>query len=171
MTMGCAREKEVALLVEMGQWPQASPEDLRTHVAGCRACSERVLVTENLRAARAAAMAEAQLPTAGALWWRAQLRRRNEALARVTRPMLGAQIFALAVAAVLMVGAAVWTVAAGVRLSESPAAWLKEMGHAVNWSALVPDGLATGAWWWVAPLLAVLALAGSVAVYFATEKQ
>jgi hypothetical protein len=171
MTMGCAREREVVLLLELGQWPQASPEDLRVHVAGCRACGERVLLTERLHAARAAAMAEAQLPTAGALWWRAQLRRRNEALARVTRPMLGAQIFALAVAAVLMVSAAVWMVAAGVRLSESPAAWLKEMGHAVNWSALVPDALPTGAWWWVAPVLAVLALAGGVAVYFATEKQ
>lgn len=171
MTMACTREKEVAVLLEMGQWPQASPEELRTHVAGCRVCGERVLLTERLRAARAAAMAEAQLPTAGALWWRAQLRRRNEALERVSKPMLGAQIFALAVAAVLMVGAAVWTVAAGVRLSESPAAWLKELGHAVNWGVLVPDALPTGAWWWVAPLLAVLALAGGVVAYFATEKQ
>ncbi|MDR3737430.1 MAG: hypothetical protein P4L40_00280 [Terracidiphilus sp.] len=171
MTMGCAREKEVTQLLELGQWPQASPEELRKHAAGCRVCGERVLVTESLRAARATAMAEAQLPSAGALWWRAQLRRRNEALARVTRPMLGAQIFALAVAALLMVGAAVWAVEAGVRLSASPAAWLKELGHAMNWSALVPDGMAGGAWWWLAPVLAVLALAGGVAVYFATEKQ
>lgn len=168
---GCAREKEVARLLELGQWPQASPAELRTHAAGCRACGERVLLTERLRAARAEAMAAAHLPSAGALWWRAQLRRRNEALQRVSRPMLGAQVFALAVAVMLAVGALTWALRAGLRWGAGPAAWTEALGRGLNWSALVPDALPAGAWWWVAPLAAVLALAGGVLVYFATEKQ
>jgi hypothetical protein len=171
MTLGCAREKEVARLLELGQWPQASPAELRAHASGCRVCAERVLLTERLHAARAQAMAAAQLPSAGALWWRAQLRRRNEALRRVGRPMLGAQVFALAVAAMMAAGALVWALRAGLSWGASPAAWLQDLGRSLHWSALVPDALPTGAWWWVAPLAAVLALAGGVVVYLSTEKQ
>lgn len=170
-TLGCVREKEVAQLLELGQWPQASPAELRAHAADCRACSARVMLTQSFQAARGAAMSVAQLPSAGALWWRAQLRRRNEALARVSRPMLGAQVFALAVATVLTVGALAWALRGGLRLSVSPMEWLKNMGGAMHWSALVPDALPGGAWWWVAPLVAMLVAAGGVAVYVATEKQ
>jgi len=168
---GCAREKEVARLLELGQWPQASPADLRAHASVCRVCAERVLLTARLHAARTQAMAAAQLPSAGALWWRAQLRRRNEALARVSRPMLGAQVFALAVAVMMAAGALVWALRAGVLFGTSPAAWLQDMGRSLHWSVLVPDALSAGAWWWVAPLAAVLALAGGIIVYLATEKQ
>lgn len=170
-TLGCAREKEVAQLLELGQWPQASPAELRAHAAGCRACSARVLLTQSFQAARGRAMSEAQLPSAGALWWRAQLRRRNEALARVSRPMLGAQVFALATAAVTAAATLVWAWRGGLRLSANPMAWLKDLGSAMQWSALVPDALPGGAWWWLAPLVAMLVAAGGVAVYVATEKQ
>ena len=165
---GCAREPETAALLERGQWPQASPADLRAHVENCRTCRERVLLTEKLQAARTAAMAKAELPAAGALWWRAQLRRRNAALERVNRPMLGAQIFALAIVAALAVGSLAWALRAGLR----PVAWLAAATRELHWSALAPDGLlGSGAWWWLAPVLGMLVLAGGVAVYFATEKQ
>ncbi len=171
MTAGCVREREVAQLLEFGQWPQASPAELRTHAAGCRVCSQRVLLTVRLRAARAQAMAAAQLPSAGTLWWRAQLRRRNEALVRVSRPLLGAQLFALVAAAVLAAGALVWAMRAGLRSSAGFAAWLQSLRGGLRWSALLPDALPAIAWWWIAPLLAALVLTGGVIVYFATEKQ
>jgi len=63
-----------------------------------------VLVTETFRNARAAAAGAAKLGSPGLLWWRAQLRRRNAAVERIGRPLLSAQIFALATILLLTVG-------------------------------------------------------------------
>lgn len=157
----------MARLLELGQWPHACSEELRAHVARCRACGARVTLTEGLRAMRRAAMAEAQVPSAGALWWRAQLRRRNAAMVRVSRPMLGAQVFALAVAAVFAAGALAWALHAGWRVDA--AAWLKDAAQGLHWGALVPDAMPRGMWWWLAPLAGMLALASGVAVCVASE--
>jgi len=93
----CSREKEVAELLERGGWPQACAPDLRAHVSGCRSCGDLVLVTETFQRARAGAAGAARLASPEAIWWRAQLRRRNAAVERVGKPILGAQIFALAI--------------------------------------------------------------------------
>ena len=42
-------------------------------------------------------MQAAQLGHPGLLWWRAQLRRRNEALQRVSKPAMTGQLFALCI--------------------------------------------------------------------------
>lgn len=165
--LGCAREREVAALLELGQWPQASPEELRAHAAGCRVCAERVLLTESFRAARAAAMTEPLPASAGALWWRAQLRRRNAALERMAKPLLGAQIFALALTLAAAAGVLVWQLRAGLQAK----AWVAGLARALDLGALVPNALPAGGLGWLVPLLALLALAGGVAVYWTTEKQ
>jgi hypothetical protein len=105
----CGREKEIAALIKAGHWPAASGEELRAHAALCRRCGELVLVKEAFQAARASAVREsavreAKLDSPGLLWWRAQLRRRNEAVERIGRPVTGAQVFALAVNLVVAVG-------------------------------------------------------------------
>jgi len=164
---GCAREKEVAALLELGQWPQASPEELRAHAAGCRACAERVLLTESFQAVRTAAMAEPQLVSPGALWWRAQLRRRNAAMERISKPLLGAQVFALALAVLAAAGVLVWQLRAGLQAKT----WMAGLERALNLGTLLPDVLPGGGLGWLVPVLALLALAGGVAVYWATEKQ
>jgi hypothetical protein len=164
---GCAREKEVAMLLELGQWPQASPAELRAHAAGCRVCAQRVLLTESMRAARAAAMAEPQLVSPGALWWRAQLRRRNAALERISKPLLGAQVFALALAVLAAVGLLVWQLRGGLQAKS----WVAGLERALNLGTLLPDALPGGGLGWLVPVLALLALAGGVAVYWSTEKQ
>ena len=48
----CTREREISLLLRNGYWPQACPDDLRTHIATCRTCSDLILVTEALQASR-----------------------------------------------------------------------------------------------------------------------
>jgi len=110
----CAREPELRKLLERGQWPQASPDELRAHVAGCRPCSELASVEQILRAARAEAGALPRLPSAGAIWWRAQLRRRHLEMERIVRPLLGAQLFALALTLAVAMGALAWEVRRGV---------------------------------------------------------
>src|SRR6185312_3337073 len=100
MLRACAREQELAEAVRSGRWPLGCEPELRAHVEGCRRCGEMAMLTAAFQQARAQAVGAADLtraglPNAGLLWWRAQLRRRNAAMARVNRPLAGAQGFAL----------------------------------------------------------------------------
>lgn len=110
----CAREKEIAELLRLGHWPDASSAELRAHVAGCRACSDFVLVTRTFRTAHEGTLPRRPFQAAGVLWWRAQLRRQNAAVERINKPIVGAQIFALAVTVLLGVGFAVFQATQGV---------------------------------------------------------
>src|ERR1700756_2897471 len=92
----CTREREVSELLHKGYWPEACPEELRAHVKLCRICSDLVLVTSALGVERKETMPMARLEAPGALWWRAQLRKRNAAIEKMARPIVGAQVFALA---------------------------------------------------------------------------
>jgi len=122
----CPREREVAEQVQRGQWPNGCAEDLRRHVVGCRACGELVFVMQAFASARAASAASASPASAGVLWWRAQLRRRNAAVEQISRPILGAQIFALAVT----IAIAAAFVASQARYGLRWLSWLKQLGQA-----------------------------------------
>ncbi len=184
----CPREKEVKELVERGQWPVASAtaQELRAHVDRCRSCGELVLVTAAFQHARAQAVGEARLGSPGVLWWRAQLRRRNAAMERIGRPILGAQIFALAINLLLAVGFVAWQARHGLawftwhfwngwfaRLPQAAALHLDSLWPSALWSSTLPDsGLSSLLTPMVMiPAAATLALLGGVVVYLASEKQ
>lgn len=180
MLKNCSRENEVKELVERGQWPQACAHELRAHVESCRSCADYVLITTAFRSARAEAVTGITLPPPGILWWRAQLRRRNAAVERIGRPILGAQIFALAINLVLAVAFIVWQARHGL-------AWLSwfssPTGSAQGQQAVFhldalwsPQLLSSGLNSMMNPLvlvpaIATLALLGGVVVYLASEKQ
>src|SRR3954471_10054812 len=130
----CARERDVAALLHNGHWPQACPDDLRSHVAACRNCSDLVLVTESLHASRRQTADLARLEQPGAIWWRAQLRRRNAAIDKVSRPILGAQIFALTMTLVVVSSIAVWQFG-----SWSP--WFANLPDTLHLDALIPSSM------------------------------
>jgi hypothetical protein len=163
----CAREKELTELLRRGHWPEACQPDLRDHVASCHACSDLILVSEGFQSARTRT-APQSLVSSGAIWWRAQLRRRNAAIERIKRPILGAQIFALAIALILAVGVVGWQLRRGINLT----AWAGEMLRALHLSALLPTSnpASEGGAWLLVPLLATLALLSGVIVYLASEK-
>ena len=171
----CSRDKDVKDLVERGQWPQACLPELRAHVGTCRSCGELVLVATAFQRARAEAVGTAKLGSPGVLWWRAQLRRRNAAVERIGRPILGAQIFALAVYLFLAVGFVVWQARHGLawltRLEQFPQAAALHLG------SLWPSELSGQGWssvltpMVIVPAAATLALLGGVVVYLASEKQ
>lgn len=162
---GCTREREVAELVERGQWPHACPKDLRDHAAGCRVCAEVVLIKQVLRREKTEAMARPTLPSASALWWRAQLRRRNEALEKIARPILGAEIFATLMLVVVALCGLGWEWRRGID-------WRAWFGS-LHLDALRPTSLANfeGSLWFVVPVLAALAVVSGLVVYFVSEKQ
>lgn len=90
----CPKEPEIRELLALGHWPEACTPEIRAHVAGCGACAESILIAQAFQQARVATAALAQLPDPGTTWWRAQLRRRNAAIERATKPRANAYIFA-----------------------------------------------------------------------------
>lgn len=169
--MTCPRETEIRQLVERGQWPIAAVPDLRAHVDACRCCRELVLLTQAFQRARASSMAAARPGSPGVLWWRAQLRHRNAAVVRIGQPILGAQIFALAVTLLVAMGFVVWQ--AGQ--DGGWFTWLEQLPQSASlsfsalWSA-DPSGSGLGPLLLISAL-AILALVGGVVVYLASERQ
>lgn len=162
----CARERELSELLRQGYWPKACSDDLRAHVASCRSCSDLVLVTGTLQAARKETAELPRLEPAGAIWWRAQLRRRNAAIEKMARPILGAQLFAFAVTLVLLAAVLVWQ-------AGNIGVWIQNLPNALNLGALVPASLADSSTplWIVIPIVASVALISGVVVYLVSEKQ
>lgn len=163
---GCVREHEVAELLHQGYWPEACPAELRTHVEDCRICSELVMVTSAVTEERKLAMPQAKLEAPGALWWRAQLRRRNTAIEKMARPIFGAEIFALAMALVVAAAVLVWQ-------AGNWGEWIKDLPRTLHLDALLPASIAdSGGMLWIAiPVLATIALFSGVVVYLVSEKQ
>jgi len=156
----------VTELLARGHWPHACPAELRAHLAECKSCGQLLLVTQAFQQSRAAAAAEVKLPAPGAIWWRAQLRRRNAAVERVGRPILGAYVFALTITLLVAAVVAVSQARHGLRWLEwgstslhldsfSPSAWLSSAGPL---TVLIP-------------VFATLALVGAVVVYLSAERQ
>ncbi len=161
----CKREAELSGLLQRGQWPQASPADLRAHVASCRSCSDLIVVTETLQAARKQTTELPRLEAAGAIWWRSQLRRRNAAIEQVTRPIFGAQLFAFAMALVVLAAVAVWQ-------AGTWSAWFAELPGTLHLDALIPSSMPeSNVLWVLLPTLATIALLSGVVVYLTSEKR
>lgn len=95
----CNREDE--LLDALGR--RFVGAELESHVASCPSCSELRLVAGALLDDRAETMIRAPVPSAGTMWWRMQMRARQEAQATARRSLLVGQAATLAVAAALVV--------------------------------------------------------------------
>jgi len=123
----CSREQEVVAAVVGGRWPLGCPDALRDHVRGCAVCQEVVNVATAFEADHDTGWAGAHVPSAAHVWWRTQIRARQEAARAVSRPLNIVQWFAVAAAiglaiALVQVGvsAGVWSVS---NLTTSIAAW------------------------------------------------
>jgi len=166
----CPREKELRDLIARGQWPAASPPELRAHLAACRSCRDLALIGKAFGSARAATVAAARPIPPGVLWWRAQLRRRNAAVERIARPLIGAEIFALGV---MLLAALGFAVLAASR-NGGWLAWLQQLPQnaALHWDSLRTTIAADPAWSWMvlAPAAATLLLLTGAAVYFANDR-
>lgn len=78
--MNCEREIEVVAALMDGRWPDGCDAALTGHVDACASCTEVVQVASAIRAEHLAALAEAEVPPSGAVWWRAQRRAKEDAL-------------------------------------------------------------------------------------------
>jgi len=90
----CVREDEVLMMVSTGRWPDAAPAELRQHADHCQVCRELGLAAAAID--EEAEVSVPNLPSSGTVWWRAQLRARQEAAKQVVRPITAAQMLAFA---------------------------------------------------------------------------
>jgi len=95
----CSREHEVVEAVSSGRWPDACGADLRNHVMRCGVCTDIVSVARALHDEHGFALARTRVPSAGLVWWRAELRARQKAAQAAQRPMTLASSLAAAAAA------------------------------------------------------------------------
>ncbi len=170
MTLGaCPREHELKNILNRGQWPHACPPEMQAHLAACKPCGDLVLVVQAFRSERAHASASARLESPGVLWWRAQLRRRNAAIQRLQRPLLGAQIFSVALTLVAATVFLVWQSTHGLDWF----AWLASMPRSLHFEALLPTALQNpiGATALILGLLAAVAALSGALAYTSSEKR
>lgn len=97
--MSCLREDE--LLDALGRGFIGA--ELDAHIATCTFCAELRSVAGALLDERAQAIAEAPVPSAGTMWWRMQMRHRQETQAMARRSLFVGQAVTLAVALTLLV--------------------------------------------------------------------
>jgi hypothetical protein len=92
----CPREQHVVAAVVAGRWPVGCADELRQHVHRCSICQEVVSVATAFEADHDTAWAAAHVPSAAHVWWRTQIRARQEAARAVSQPLNVIQWFAAA---------------------------------------------------------------------------
>jgi hypothetical protein len=83
----CEREIEIVEAVTCGRWPAGAGEDLQSHAGSCPVCSDVVRVAMALTNDRNDGLQLARVPSAGLVWWRAEMRARRDAVTKATRPI------------------------------------------------------------------------------------
>ena len=83
----CTREIDVVEAITNGRWPAGATEELQQHAARCPVCTDVVRVALALTQDRSAALEKVQLPSAGLVWWRSEMRARRDAVNKATRPL------------------------------------------------------------------------------------
>lgn len=120
----CEREEDMLAAVQSGTWN----DELREHAGRCLSCADTIAVTEFLQREAELLRHDAQLPSAGLVWWRAQLTARQRALSQTTRPVDLAWNFALPAAVI----AVLWRLIRVPQTQPSLNAWLSNPMH---WSS------------------------------------
>jgi hypothetical protein len=151
----CPHEEDVAAAVAVGSWPGGCDTKLTEHAASCAICADIVVVAAAFRADAHRACAEARVPAAGLVWWRARLRAVHEEAESAGRPIgyLHALAGAVAAGLFLALGGLLWPVLRGSFDLTDVAGGIVDMGRL--W---VPLGIAVGAWLVLAPVLMWLVL-------------
>jgi hypothetical protein len=159
----CPRETDLWDAIAAGRWPDTADANLRAHVVSCAACRDLALVAGRLRRDACDINRDATPPSSAIVWWRAQMRARQEAAQAVDRPITVVQGLAIACAAGLLLGLT-GSVAASIRgWSGVVSAW---SASAANAAAQLATLDFTSRWVLLPALLILLSLViAPVAIY------
>ena len=142
----CDREQEVVDALRSGRWASAWGDELRQHAEDCAVCAEVAFAAQEFQREAELARTELQqpgtrLPSAGLVWWKAQLAARRAAEQRAAAPMLWVERAAYVLGALAAMGLGIWkwSIVAG---------WLSRFGvsESAARSAATPEYSMTGEW-------------------------
>jgi len=100
----CPRESDVLDALASARWPHRVDRELADHVASCAVCQDVVTVAAAIQADRDKAWRDVNVPSSGQMWWRAEMRTRQDAIRAASRPMAVAQGVAALFALALTIG-------------------------------------------------------------------
>ena len=129
MTIQCPFEQELLDAVASKRWPSRADRSLALHVAGCSNCRDTAEIAQAFFDERHDPRTEPALPSASGIWWRAQIRAREESARLASRPI-----------AIVQAIATVCVAAASVAAAPTAMGWVRQMIAAI--------GAAT---WWSSP--------------------
>jgi len=164
MTPSCPREAEVLDLVWTNQWPARAERSLVEHVEACEVCRDLAAVAAAVGDLNEVTVADLKVPDASVVWYRAEVRARQELTRRATRPVAAAQI----AAAVVGLGGVLTAWRLG---GASIVGWWRglsapELPQVSLWSALATF-TSSPAWPWILAAAAAWALMVPAALYIA----
>ncbi len=158
----CPREDDVLDALTTGRFD----DELRHHVASCSICADVIEVASPILVDREDRSHAPHIPSSAVMWWRAQMRARQEAAREAARPIAVAHIVGVLCAAGI-----------GIALAVMLSPWLRgtmvDVAGAASRSLTGFDSQATVlASGWVLPALviSVLLLVTPVVIYFAVAE-
>jgi len=98
----CPRETDVLDALASKRWPHRVDRELVDHVASCEVCTDVLAVAAAIREDHDATWSEVSVPSSGQVWWRAEMRARQEAIREASRPLTFVYVVAVSVALVLL---------------------------------------------------------------------
>jgi hypothetical protein len=164
MTPSCPREAEVLDLVWTNQWPARAERSLVDHVTTCEVCRDLATVASAIGDLNDATVAELKVPDASVVWYRAEVRARQELTRRATRPVAAAQ----AAAAVVGIGGVLtaWRLGGASFVEWWQGVSAPQLPQLGVWSALATVTSAP-VWPWILAAAAAWALMVPAALYIA----
>lgn len=102
----CTRREELTAAIRSGHWPAGCTADLQQHVASCSLCTAEARMLSAFAAARAGTMQTLPAQSADLLWWKAQLRRRHDAMEQLQRPAIAISAATLTASILILLSAA-----------------------------------------------------------------
>lgn len=166
--IACCHEDDVLDALTSGRWPERVDAELHAHVSSCAICADIVEVAGAILEGRDDNVANMRIPSSAVMWWRAQMRARQEAAREASRPIAIAQIVGAVSGVALIVAAVVllspwfggvlgdWVAGAKVALAPAPST-----------TSAAPSTSLTPGWFVPALIIGVSLLLAPVAVYFA----
>ena len=167
----CAREQDVLDAIAARRWSERCEPELREHVASCSICADLAEVVTALTDSHDALWPEVQVPSSANVWWRAQLRARQEAARKASRPITVVQV-AASIAALVVLVLVAYVIRPWLPAFTLPVPKLPVLNVAIPLPE-VPASLSdVGMWTWVA--IAVFfswAVIAPLVIYFATSDE
>jgi hypothetical protein len=159
----CPCEQDVLDALAARRWPHRCDGELRQHVAACGVCRDLVDVASALLEERDAAGPAPDLPPASLVWWRSQLRAREEAARAAARPLR----FSVRVAAACAIALALLAAAAAAPALRSVLADVRIWTLGIDANAARDTAIAVLASRGVQLAVAAWLVLGPVAIYLA----